>query len=290
MSFLGQNPILAVEDEKEDAMSQQEQRPLRGTEAEIYERYLVPAVFAPWAAMLIEQAALQPGERVLDVACGTGVVARLAAKPVSSIGQIIGLDNDAQKLAVARSLPPLPGVSLAWQEGSALAMPFADASFDALLCQQGLQFFSDRPAALREMHRVLVPGGRVVLSVWGPLEQNPGHAALVVALEGHLATAAASAIRSFFALGEASEVRSLLAGGPFNEVQLLTAVLTVRFASPELFVRIEMIPSHPEGPLAGIDERALSVLISEVNTALQPYVSPDGLAFPMQAHLVTARK
>jgi SAM-dependent methyltransferase len=221
-------------------MSQQEQRPLRGTEAEIYQRYLVPAVFAPWAAMLIEQAVLQPGERVLDVACGTGVVARLAVKPVGSTGQIIGLDNDAEKLRVARSLPPLPGVSLAWQEGNALAMPFADASFDALLCQQGLQFFPDRPAALREMHRVLVPGGRLVLSVWGSLERCPGHAALV---------------------------RSL-----------------------EQFVRLEMIPSYPESPLAGMDERALSVLISEVNTALQPYVSPDGLAFPMQAHLVTAQK
>src|SRR6266704_5318873 len=176
------------------------------------------------ATLLIEQAALQPSERVLDVACGTGVVARLAAKPVGSTGQIIGLDNDAEKLGVARSLPPLPGVSLVWQEGTALAMPFADASFDALLCQQGLQFFPERPAALREMHRVLVPGGRVVLSMWGPLEGNPGHAALVVALEGHLATAAL-AIRSFFALGEAWEVRSLVAGGPFHEVQLHTAVL-----------------------------------------------------------------
>ena len=242
------------------------------------------------ATLLIEQAALQPSERVLDVACGTGVVARLAAKPVGSTGQIIGLDNDAEKLGVARSLPPLPGVSLAWQEGNAIAMPFADASFDALLCQQGLQFFPDRPAALREMHRVLVPGGRVVLSVWGPLERNPGHAALVVALEGHLATAAASAIRSFFALGAAWEVRSLLAGGLFHEVHLHTTVRTVHFASPEHFVRLEMIPSHLESPVARMDERALSVLISEVNTALQPYVNPCGLAFPMQAHLVTAQK
>jgi SAM-dependent methyltransferase len=184
---------------------------LNGTEAEIYERYLVPAVFAPWATMLIEHAALQSGERVLDVACGTGVVARLAAKLVGSTGQIIGLDNNAERLGVARSLPPIPGISPAWQEGNALAMPFADASFDAL--------------------------------------------------------------------GEAKKVRSLLAGGPFNEVQLHTVVLTVRFASPEQFVGIEMFPSLPD-----------SVLMSEVKTALQPYVSHDGLAFPMQAHLVTAQK
>ena len=283
-------PHFAVENKKEDATGQQEQQPLRGTGAEIYERGLVPAIFAPWATILIEQAALQPGERVLDLACGTGVVARLAAQQVGSTGQIIGLDNNTGMLAVARSLPPIPGVSLEWQEGSALAMPFADASFDALLCHQGLQFFPDRSAALREMHRVLVPGGRLVLSVWGPLERCPGFAALVGALEHHIGTAAASIMRSPFALREASEVRSLLAWGSFHEVQLHTTVRTVHFASPEQFVRLEMIPSHLESPVARVDERALSVLISEVNTALQPYVSPDGLAFPMQAHLVTAQK
>ena len=287
---MDKSPHLTVEDKKEDATSQQEQQPLRGTGAEIYERGLVPAIFAPWATILIEQATLQPGDRVLDVACGTGVVTRLAARQVGSTGQIIGLDTNTGMLAVARSLPPIPGVSLEWQEGNALAMPFADASFDALLCQQGLQFFPDRSAALNEMHRVLVPGGRLVLSVWGSLERCPGYAALVGALEHHIGTTAASSMRAPFALGEASEVRSLLAEGQFHEVQLHTTVRTAHFASPEQFVRLEMIPSHLESPLARVDERALSVLISEVNTALQPYVSPDGLAFPMQAHLVTAQK
>jgi SAM-dependent methyltransferase len=193
-------------------------------------------------------------------------------------------------LAVARSLPELPGASIRWQEGNALALPFSDETFDVVLCQQGLQFFSNRPAALREMHRVLVPGGRVALSVWGPLEQNPGHAALVRALERHLDAAAASAMRSFFALRGASAVRSLLARGLFREVHLHTADLTVRFASPEQFVWLEMIPSHLENPVAKMDMHALSVLVSEVNAALQPYVTSDGLAFPMQAHLVNARK
>jgi hypothetical protein len=140
------------------------------------------------------------------------------------------------------------------------------------------------------VHRELVPGGRLVLSFWGPLEQCSGYAALVGALEHHIGTAAASIMRAPFALGEASEVRSLLAGGPFHKVQLFTTVRTVHFASPEQFVRLEIIPSHLESPVARMDERALSVLISEVNRALQPYVSPSGLAFPMQAHLVTAQK
>jgi ubiquinone/menaquinone biosynthesis C-methylase UbiE len=287
---MDKTPLFAVENKKEDATGQQEQQPLQGTGAEIYECGLVPAIFAPWATILIEQAALQPGERVLDVACGTGVVARQAAQHVGPSGKVIGLDLHADMLAVARSLLDLPGVSIGWQVGNALAMPFADASFDVLLCQQGLQFFSDRPAALREMHRVLLPGGRVVLSVWGSLDRSPGHAALVRALERHSDTAAASVMRSFFALGEASEVRSLLARGPFHKVHLHTATRTVRFASVEQFVWLEMIPSHLENPVAGMDEGALSVLISEVNTALQSYVGHDGLTFPMQAHLVKAQK
>lgn len=184
-------------------MDQQEPQPLHGTGAKIYERGLVPAVFAPWAALLIEQARLQPGERVLDVACGTGVVARRSAQHVGPTGKVIGLDLNGDMLAVARSLLELPGASIGWQEGNALALPFTDETFDVVLCQQGLQFFSDRPAALREMHRVLGHGGQVIRSVWGPLERNPGHAALVRALERHLDAAAASAMRSCFALGEA---------------------------------------------------------------------------------------
>jgi SAM-dependent methyltransferase len=288
--FRDKPPHLAVENEKEDTTGKQEQPPLHGTGAEVYERGLVPAIFAPWATILIEQSALQPGDRVLDVACDTGVVARLAARQVGPTGRIIGLDNNAGMLAVVRSLPSIPDISLEWHEGSALAMPFADASFDALLCQQGLQFFPDRSAALCEMHRVLVPGRRLVLSVWGPLEQCPGYAALVVALEYHLSTAAASIMRAPFALGDASEAQSLLARELFHEIHLHTTVRTVHFASPEQFVRLEMIPSHLGSPVARMDEHALSVLISEVNTALHPYVSPDGLAFPMQAHLVTAQK
>jgi ubiquinone/menaquinone biosynthesis C-methylase UbiE len=167
-----------------------------GIAAEIYERGLVPAIFAPWAPLLIEQAALQPGDRVLDVACGDGVVARLAARQVGPTGQIIGLDINAVMLAVGRSLPPIPGVSLEWQEGNAIALPFADASFDTLLCQQGLQFFTDRLAAIREIRRVLVPGGRLSLNVWRALERNLGQAALVEALEHHLGPAAASIMRT----------------------------------------------------------------------------------------------
>jgi ubiquinone/menaquinone biosynthesis C-methylase UbiE len=140
-----------------------------GSAAELFERYGVQAIFGPWAADLVALAAPQPGERVLDVACGTGAVARLAAQRVGPTGAVAGLDLNPEMLVVARSQPPPDGTRIAWHEGNASAMPLADAAFEVVLCQQGVQFFPDRAAALREMHRVLAPGGRLVLSVWRSL-------------------------------------------------------------------------------------------------------------------------
>src|SRR5690606_30574041 len=132
-----------------------------------YERFFVPAIGAPVATDLIRHAALRQGERVLDVACGTGVAARLASQQVGARGTVAGLDVHPGMLAVARSATP-PGTPIEWHEASAEAMPFPDASFDVVLCQMGLQFMRDQQAALREMRRVLVRGGRLILNVPGP--------------------------------------------------------------------------------------------------------------------------
>jgi ubiquinone/menaquinone biosynthesis C-methylase UbiE len=132
-----------------------------------YERYFVPVIGAPLATDLIDIAGLRPGERVLDVACGTGIVARLAAERVGSTGTVTALDINPAMLAVARSVAS-PGMSIEWYESSAEAMPLPDEAFDVVLCQLGLQFFPDRLAALREMQRVLAPGGRLVICVVGP--------------------------------------------------------------------------------------------------------------------------
>lgn len=153
-------------------MAQDEEWQLEGSTAELYERYLVPAITALWAADLVGRAAPQPGERVLDVACGTGVVARLAAKTMGA-GHVVGLDINAAMLAVARSRPAGPTPHIEWLEASALEMPFPDRSFDLILCQLGLQFFPDRSRALREMLRVLVPDGRLALSVFTAIERTP---------------------------------------------------------------------------------------------------------------------
>lgn len=259
--------------------------------AEIYERYLVPALFLPLAEELLRRAMPRPRERVLDLACGTGAVARQVAPRVGAAGTVVGLDVSPAMLDVARSLPAPPGPPIDWREGSALALPFPDAAFDLVLCQQGLQLFPDRPAAAREMRRVLAPGGRVVLSVSRGLEHQPIYAALNEAMERHLGSRAMAAP---FSLGDAEELRALLTGAGFRDAAVEPLVRTVRFPSPAQFVRLSVLGAAAAVPELGcMDATARDSLIDAIrgdaDEALRPYTNGDALAFPLRANVATAR-
>src|SRR6185436_6273038 len=147
-------------------MTTNEQWQLTMKAAELYERCPARYILGPWAPLLVETARLAAGERVLDVACGTGVVTRAAAERVGRRGRVVGIDLNPGMIAVARSLAAIDDAPIEWLERSALDLGLDGASFDAVLCQQGLQFFPDKPVALREMRRVLDRNGRLALSVW----------------------------------------------------------------------------------------------------------------------------
>jgi SAM-dependent methyltransferase len=170
-------------------VSQPGQWQVAGSAPEVYERELVPAVFGEWAPIVVELAHPRPGERVVDVACGTGIVARIAAARVGPTGVVVGVDLNLGMLSVARSVMLTDSRSAApiqWQEASADKLPFPGESFDIVYCQLGLQFFADRPAALREMRRVLGPEGRLALMVWRGIHESPGFAVLAASLEEHV--------------------------------------------------------------------------------------------------------
>lgn len=141
--------------------------------AQNYESNVVRYTTGPFASILLDHANPQPGERVVDIACGTGIVARLTAPRVGETGVVVGVDINPNMIDVGRSLPAPSGATIDWREGSALALPLADESYDLALCQAGLRFLPDRPAALCEMYQVLKPGGRVAISVWSSIEKNP---------------------------------------------------------------------------------------------------------------------
>jgi ubiquinone/menaquinone biosynthesis C-methylase UbiE len=260
----------------------------------LYQRYLVPAVTALWAADLVDRAALRPGERVLDVACGTGVVARLAAQRVDQTGQVVALDLNPGMLAVARSLPAVRGAVIEWHEGSALALPFPEGAFDVVLCQLGLQFFPDRPKALQEFRRVLVHGGRLALSVFGPIEHNPATQALANALDRHVDPAASVAKRTEHALADTAQLRRLLADANFHEVVIDTTRKLVLFPSLAEYVRIQLAATPLASLVAQLDaagrENLTEALVEDVGAGLASYGGDVGLTFPQEVHSVLASR
>jgi ubiquinone/menaquinone biosynthesis C-methylase UbiE len=278
---------------KERAMIDQGQWQIAGNAAETYEHALVPAVFAPWAPLVVALADPQPGEHVLDIACGTGLVARLAAQRVGGTGNVTGLDLNPGMLAFAASLAssdPPTNAPITWQEASATNMPLPDAAYDIAYCQLGLQFFPDRPAAIREMYRVLASGGRLGLMVWQSIEYTPGFAAMAAALARHVSNEAAGIMRSPFALAEAEQLRALVAAGGFRDVTIQSIAGTVRFPSVSRFVQDYVRGSPLSGHVAKVSDESRAALVGEVGDALTSYVGGDGLTFPIKAHLASAKK
>jgi ubiquinone/menaquinone biosynthesis C-methylase UbiE len=265
---------------------------VEGGAAELYQHHLVPAVTAGWAAGLVDCVGLSRGERVLDVACGTGVVARAAAKRVGRTGRVAGIDINAAMLGVARALPAEGGAAIGWLQGSILSLPFAAASYGVVLCQLGLQFVPDQPAALAQMRRVLAAGGRLGLSVYGPIEHNPATFALAQALDRHLGPDASVTKRAEHALADSDLLRALADDAGFKRIKIVTEIRTVRFAAAADYVHIQLSatplasllqnePGRPGQPL-------VELLIADVAAALKPYRTNGGLAFPQEAHVLLA--
>ncbi|MGH7265719.1 MAG: methyltransferase domain-containing protein [Candidatus Rokuibacteriota bacterium] len=258
-----------------------------GSAPENYERYFVPAIGAPLAHDLVEIAALSPGERVLDVACGTGVVARLAAQRVGTGGSVAGLDVNPGMLAVARSASP-PGVSFEWHEASAEAMPLPDAAFDVVLCQMGLQFVPDRPAALREMRRVLAPGGRLILNVPGPAP--PPFVIMAEALARHIGPQAAGFVNLVFSLHDTAELQNLISGAGFREVATQAAARPLRLPAPPEFLWQYVHSTPLAGPVAQVDDERRGALERDVVAKSRELVKDGALTFEVRIVVAMARK
>jgi ubiquinone/menaquinone biosynthesis C-methylase UbiE len=264
---------------------------LEETSAEAYERYAVPSWSRPLARQLVELAAPGPRERVLDVACGTGIVARLAAQLVGERGAVCGLDVNEGMLEVARVASAKVSPPIEWRQGDAQATALPDAAFDLVLCQQGLQFFARRAAALREMHRVLAPGGRLALSVLRPVAYNRGWGILLAgALQRHAGPEAGAMMRSPFAEGDAAELRELVTSAGFHNVSVRIVIATARYPSPTELVRWEAAASPLAGPIGALGEDARAALSADVAAAVREYTDDAGVVFPTETYVVLARR
>ena len=257
---------------------------------EAYEQYLVPPLFAPWAERLIEHADLREGDRVLDVGCGTGIVARRAAARVGEEGTVVGLDVNEGMIEVARAAAAELDPAIEWRQGDATDLPFRDETFDVIFCQQALQFVEDPAATLREMHRVLVPNGRIAVSVLRSLAFNAGYEVLAEALERHAGTDAGMMMRSPFRGFTRDELRTLAEDAGFREPVVRIEISSVRYPSVEEFVRREVASSPLAGSLGSLDEDARETLVRDVEEALHDYIDDDGVVIPLDSHVLVAHR
>ncbi len=252
--------------------------------AEVYEEFFVPALFLEWAPRVADAAQLAPGQKVLDVACGTGVLAREAARRVGPGGAVTGLDRNDGMLLVARR----KALEIDWQLGMAEALGFADGAMDAVVSQFGLMFFEDRRAALREMLRVVRPGGRIAVAVWAALDRAPGYAAMTALLQRLFGDRVADALRAPFALGDPAGLRSEFTKAGIPSVEIRTGDGTARFPSIESWVHTD-VKGWTLADL--IDDAQYGRLLRAAQEDLATYVQRDGtVAFGCAAHIVIAAK
>lgn len=263
--------------------------------AEAYEHFLVPHLFAPWADDLLDRAAVRPGERVLDVACGSGIVARRAASRLGSTGRVVGVDPNSGMLAAARAAASREqvDVQIEWTEGRAESLPVDDGAFDLVCCQMGLQFFSDRAGALQEFHRALAPGGRIALSVGQGIERQTLHADLdeIIARQ----TGYPVFGPTVFSLGDTDALHALLQQAGFRDIEVEPVAAAVRFPDPTAFVTMQLRGAAAAVPgLAAMDPATLSATIGVVQESAKPvlsrYVDDGSLAFTIHNHVVQGRR
>ena len=252
--------------------------------ANAYEALFVPALFGQWAPKVADAAGIQSDARVLDVACGTGILAREIASRIGARGHVAGVDSSAGMIAVAARMAP----RVEWREGAAESLPFPDASFDVVVSQFGLTFFADRHRALREMARVLTAGGRLAVAVFDGLDSMPAYAAEVALLDRMAGQQAADALRAPFVLGDRDELAGLFSQAGFAAVEIATHAGTARFPAIRAMVEADL---RGWLPVMGVvlTEEQIADLLAEADQALSAYATPGGQAeFPVSAHLVTA--
>ncbi len=251
--------------------------------AVVYEKDFVPALFGQWAPRLVDAAEVRPGDRFLDVGCGTGVVAREAALRVGSSGRVVGFDLNESMLAVAKRMRP----EIEWRQGDAIQLPFEDECFDAVVSQFMLMFIVNRVGVIKEMWRVLAPGGRLAAAVWMAFERSLGDVALAEIARRLIGDDAAESFKAPYVLGDEDELIGLFHSAGIADAQVDTREGSFFFSSIDEFVRVWV----KGWVLADMDDDTYAALLKEAHKDLKHFCNDDGeIKMPMDALIVTARK
>jgi ubiquinone/menaquinone biosynthesis C-methylase UbiE len=253
--------------------------------AEVYDAQFVPALFAHWGPIVAAEAEVREGDRVLDVACGTGALTIAVADIVGKSGSVVGLDTNPEMLAVARRKP----TQIEWLEGRAEALPLPDDSFDAVVSQFGFMFFNDRPQALREMMRVLKPGGRMAVAVCDAVENSSGYGTFALLLDRLFGREVGNAFRAPFSLGDPGRLHEICREAGMESAQIVRRNEKVRFRSIDALVSTERACVWTLGGVLTDDQ--FERLLRESETCLMPFLIDGGaIEFDMPSLIIKARK
>ncbi len=251
-----------------------------------YETLFVPALFAPWTKHLVNGVSVDDGDHVLDIACGSGALARDALARAGQKGRVVGLDPAPGMIAAAREVES----KIEWVLGTAEELPFDNDSFECVVSQFGVMFFQDRQKAANEMFRVIKPGGRLAIAAWHSIDQNPAYGDIVSVLDEHVSSAAGDAVRLPFCLGNPDQVAELLSLSGFEDIDFETKTERANFPSTRTIVEVELRGWLPLFDIHLSEEKVSEVLI-EAEPKLRKYATPNGTAvFPTTAYIMTARK
>lgn len=253
-------------------------------EAEVYEAELVPLLFAEWAELLVNAAGVQPGQAVLDVACGTGAVTRTVVRRLAGAGSVIGLDVNEAMLAVARRLFP----DIGWRLGDAENLPFPAETFDVVVCQSGLMFFPDPVQALREMRRVARPGGVVAVQAWSGLDAQPAYRPFYDIIARHAGTEAVELVNAYFSLGDLGALTERLRAAGLDITATSTHMTRMRLPSVDAAVAAE-VKGTPLGER--ISDETYAAILSDARVVFGRYRDEaGGLELPIEGVVITARR
>lgn len=251
---------------------------------ETYERYLAPSIGEPSARPVIEAAALQEGERLLDVGCGTGVAARLGAERVAPSGTVTGVDPHPGMLEVARRTSP----DIEWRQGTAEDLPLPDGSFDAVVCSLSFQFFADKAKALQQMRRVLAPGGRAAVGTPGPTP--PLMAAVDQVLTEHIGPQAAMFVQKVFSVHDPDEVGAMFTAAGFDDVEVETLALRLQVPPPAEFFWQYVHSTPLAGIAAELSPDSRAALERDLVERCRPFAEGDALVMEPGLLVATGRR
>lgn len=272
-------------------MNQQSGWQLSGSGPEAYERFISEPITMPCVPGLFEAVELSEGDRVLDVGCGTGIVARMAAERVGPNGRVLGVDLNDSMLSTARRLAEgTNGSKLEWRQADATALPVDEGAFDVAFCQQALQFVPDKAKAALEMYRALAPEGRLGCSVLRDLQYNPYQQAVADALAQHVGPEAAAVIHTPFAFGDPEALRQLAGEAGFHDVHIRLEIGMMRYGALDELVPGYLASTPAASSVADADEDTHQAILQDIEAALAPYLDDDGLAAPIEFYVLTARK